>query len=961
MTFLPRGRIGRAFFLVVMLACAASSSAFASAEGVVLERAARLEFDRAHFAEADSLFDLARAAAEADRGEDAARLRAAAWCGLAEARRALRRDVAADTALARADRLVTALRPSDAALEARVLTARATTRFVRNDPRGARADAEAAVRRADAAEPPAPLVAARARRALGRILIRLDEYDASAALLAAAAAAFEAELGPVSEDLASCEYIRYFGASQRGDYIASRAHAERSLRIREQLDRPDPSALAGSMMATGGAMRNLGDYSGAAVVMRRAIERLRAVQPPNPAAVATSLSTLGGVYLSLRDGDAALRCWDETIAIRDSLWGPGRGEELFISTYRGRALLLLDQPARARDSVRGALARFPEAAAQDRSEGLSWLSVAEFQLGERDSARAHLDQALALSTATLGAESPRTLALVGRSGALDYLDGRRADALGHALALERIGQTLIAQSTRALSEDEALGARTTVFSGIDVLVALASDSLGLDDSARRDVLDAVIRSRISILDRISEERQALPRDDVALAPLVRELEESRSRLARAQVGALTGAGTDSAAVAAARSRRDAAERALAERSEGFRRDASRLEAGFAEVRTRLPAGSALVSFIRVASPLLLAREDDAALKMCYVAFVSRPERDAPEAVALGSAGRIEDAVRDWLAAASTPPPADRARARAAEGRVAALGRDVRRLAWDPLASRLDGATTVFVVPDAGLHGVNFAALPVERATGSDTPRYLAEQEGLLLATLTAERDLLPAPGAHVRGDGLLALGGVDFDHVDTDSAPVLVAQADFDAIDGPRPRGVVPAAERTRFAPLPATRDEVEALAARWPVAAGPAMVRLGAAATEEAFKRDAPGRRVLHLATHGYVLGESPAAGAPGTTRGIGGVIAAGAPRPSAPASSARLAGLALAGANRAAEGDSTRDDGYLTAGEIGGLDLRSASGPSCRRARRAAPIPTRSRPSRASRARSAAPASAR
>jgi CHAT domain-containing protein len=79
-----------------------------------------------------------------------------------------------------------------------------------------------------------------------------------------------------------------------------------------------------------------------------------------------------------------------------------------------------------------------------------------------------------------------------------------------------------------------------------------------------------------------------------------------------------------------------------------------------------------------------------------------------------------------------------------------------------------------------------------------------------------------------------------------------------------------------------------------------------GAAATEAAFKKLAPGRRVLHLATHGVILGESCD---PDRIR----------------VNPLLLSGLALAGANRSAEAPPGSEDGILTAEEIASLDLSS------------------------------------
>jgi CHAT domain-containing protein len=119
---------------------------------------------------------------------------------------------------------------------------------------------------------------------------------------------------------------------------------------------------------------------------------------------------------------------------------------------------------------------------------------------------------------------------------------------------------------------------------------------------------------------------------------------------------------------------------------------------------------------------------------------------------------------------------------------------------------------------------------------------------------------------------------------------------------------------RLRFGALPGASDEVGAIARLWQAqeaseTAKGVLILTGAAATEARIKRVAPEYRVLHLATHAFVV-YGACASAKDIRRGENPLI---------------LAGVALAGANQRGNANGERvEDGVLTAEEIATLDLR-------------------------------------
>jgi CHAT domain-containing protein len=220
--------------------------------------------------------------------------------------------------------------------------------------------------------------------------------------------------------------------------------------------------------------------------------------------------------------------------------------------------------------------------------------------------------------------------------------------------------------------------------------------------------------------------------------------------------------------------------------------------------------------------------------------------------------------------------------------------------------------------------------------------------------LSAERDLAaPEPSRPATSSALLAVGGPAFSSrqvfasAGTKAGPAASARP----AAPPRPEAVIAIRgtdvastcvgfRSMTFDPLPAARAEAEEVAKLWTSSRGeagePAQTLVGAVASEASFKQLAPGRRVLHLATHGFFLGdECDGAVAPGT-RAVGGLTsgaaqatAATASRPPArrqqlaPENPLLLSGLAFAGANWRSSAGADEDDGILTAEEVAGLDL--------------------------------------
>lgn len=164
--------------------------------------------------------------------------------------------------------------------------------------------------------------------------------------------------------------------------------------------------------------------------------------------------------------------------------------------------------------------------------------------------------------------------------------------------------------------------------------------------------------------------------------------------------------------------------------------------------------------------------------------------------------------------------------------------------------------------------------------------------GPLLHYLSAERDLATSRPEAAEHGGYLVIGAPRFGEGSGQMACL--------ETKGPTFASRRPAAA---FDPLPASLDEANEVAGMLTSSGfSHATMLVGPDATEAAFKRLAPGQRVIHLATHAFV--------AEGTEADL-----------------LPMSGLALAGANDGrCDGADADHDGILTADEIASEDLSAA-----------------------------------
>jgi CHAT domain-containing protein/tetratricopeptide (TPR) repeat protein len=710
-----------------------------------------------------------------------------------------------------------------------------------------------------------------------------------------------------------------------GDDTGAREAYERCLAIRAAILPADHPDIASVLTNLGMLAMEMGDTARAADLGRRALAIFTKSSGPANSLTLKAQMSLGTSLHRAGQNEEAKEVLEASLAGREKALGPDHID--VAESLAGLGTLRVDtgQPERALPLLERALAIREKVLGPDSpivAASLADLARCEAALGRLAAARSHGERALAIREARDGPEHPEVARSL--SDLADFLFAGESpdEALPFALRSAEILARHARETMAALPESQALllvdgqpHPEETLFSG---LLEEAGRTEGAAGGWLAACWDWILARRGAVLEELARRnRRGAQGGTPEAREAWRRLAEARTRLARLWVqGDRDDPEAYRRALDAARNSREAAEIDLARASAVYRDAREDVRAGLDEVRRALPAGSALVEWVRVrCGPAVASRRP-----WHDVALVLGPG-DAMRDVDLGASEEIDALVASWRKALADSAwivararPAGRADPMA---EVTERGEALRRRIWDPIAGRIDGARHVYLVPDGMIHAVDFAALP-------DRGRYLIET-GPSIQILSTGRDLARyarrAGGeAHAPDRGALALGAPDFDATPEAQRLAMTKShggpplgADFaTAFRGPAPACLDPA--RAHWQAIPASGREAERVAG---LLRGhePALALTGAAASETRFKQEAPGRRVLHLATHGFFVDET----------------CDGRPRPQGQATPAAanpllMSGLVLAGANRGAHAPATDDDGILTAEELAALDLSAA-----------------------------------
>ena len=708
---------------------------------------------------------------------------------------------------------------------------------------------------------------------LAELLREQGDYAAAKSPNERAVAIFEKKLGPGHPyTIASLNNLAVLLWAQ-GDYAAAKPLYERAVGIMEKTqgsDHPDTATCMGSLAVL---LTDQGDYADAKPLYEHALAIFEKTLGPEHPATATCLFNLACLLRDQGNYDSAKPLFERALSIRKKVLGLGHPDT---------ALCLITLVSLSQDQG--------DFTVMERLYSCA-LNIVENALGPDNPAAAGCLSTFVRLLISHRTELSRAHTMLSRSIAINDKQIENVFSISTERQRLKFMATLVEECPLAFSLAEC--------DNTDASVQLA---IGL-----------LLKRKGLVLDSLLEDRQKLLGDPEAQA-LDAQLKEAKGTIA----GLVVAAGKDSTDAS-----REARQKRIAELEVQAQEIESKLvkkTGRYAEgrragrvtvdaVRQVLEPDEKLIEFVRYA-PIASAEERKAWIaekkydkqhRPVYAAAVLDSGTNALRMVTLDPASEIDEAIGQYQDAMRAGTDAS------------AIGSNLYARVWEPLADQVGSAKRVLISPDGNLNFLAFAALPEPDC------KLLVEKHEV--GYVTSGRDLVRRPGEKST-NGPSLFGDPAFGS-ESHAADYLDRSLAFRSVLVPSDRSAMAGLS---FSQLPGTRKEVEALAAEFGGVGMDTRVYLGADATEGRLKAENK-PAILHLATHGFFLPDVTT-NTPGVNRLAGFMSDDGRPAPMGKLENPmHRSGLALTGAGlalaREGKTDGDKDDGIVTAEEVGSLDL--------------------------------------
>ncbi len=701
--------------------------------------------------------------------------------------------------------------------------------------------------------------------------------------------------------------------AEQGRYALAEPLFKRVLIIRERSLGTDDLQVAITLNNLGSLYGIQGRYIEAEPLLKRSLAIKEKTLGMNHTRVAISLESLADLYRAQGKYTEAEPLLKRALAIREKALGPDHpyiGQALdnlaVLDTDLGRFTEAESLLTRALLICEKSLGHIhPETARSLKNLANLWRDQNKYVKAD-----SLYREALTINEKTLGLNHPYTADMLHDQA---LLLRNMKDFIGSKKSAQRacsIRRTNFRDGSCVLSEKDALTYSKFMRDEANLYISILLDSKDTSLNCRKEIADVIFSTKGQVSDGIfARHKTQVYEKNPNLKVLSDSLRNARFKLANLYVEGPGEQNTEDyrQKLIKASEEKERLEAELARQSADFRRESELWEINVPKVVSALPAKSVLVEYIKY-DRLKTTKETEPH----YLLTVADTKGEIFISD-LGSSDQIDSLVtiyrshfKDISTRGGSPFLKDLQDYRRIAGKL------YERI-WKPVEDKLPDADLVFIAPDGALNLVSFAGLT------DGVGKYLIESYPIQY--LSSGRDLIRLREEIKLGRGLFALGDPDFDA----SASARLASAGVPAetrgsgTSFETLRNVRSACEdlgKIRVLPLPGSRQEIEKIALAWKERTKDSCwVLLGANASEENFKRNAPGKKVVHMATHGYYAPYQREAslrkyGMSETFVGENPLL---------------LSGLFLAGANLHGVGAESLgvEDGILTAEEVTGMDL--------------------------------------
>ncbi len=751
---------------------------------------------------------------------------------------------------------------------------------------------------------------------LGNLYYHQGRYNEGITLHKRALAFFEKALGPDHPNVASSMHNLADLYFEQGRYSEAEPLYERAIAISKKNFGSDHPYVGLSLNNLANLYYEQGKYDQAEPLLKRALAIFKTNLGPEHPFVGYSLNGLADLYHKQGRYDEAETLYIQAQRVSEKNLGPDHPEVAY--SLNKLAELYRDQEkySEAEPLLKRALSIFEKAVGSNHPDvamGLNNLANLYRDQNRYSEAEPLYWRALETFEKALGPHHPKVALCLESFSYYLRLQGKIQESLKMAERAFKIRQENFRDGSSVMSEKDALIYSQFMRNSAENYVSIFLDLGSVEDSLVKKAVGVIFSSKGQVSDEIfARYKSVLFEADTNLLLLVDSLRQVRFQLSRLYIEGPDENHPESyrPMLDSLSQKKETLESELARKSASFRREQELREVSVQKILTALPQKSVLVEYLKYSYHQL---QPDSLIPH-YLVITAFPP-DNVFITDLGKASEIEPLIDRYRRHLLNISKSGRLPSIVNQIDYQKINKSLYEKIWKPVEKQISNKELVLIAPDGGLNLVSFAGLLGEEG------KYLIEKYPIHY--LSSGRDLIRLGYETKPGSGLFALGDPDY------NAPASVRLSRSkrrltDSLSEPdyHPSGNVSSKyEKLKdliVSPLPGTRSEVEKVALSFRKSSNERVVTyFGPDASEEHFKDQAPGNRVIHLATHGYFI--------QGKKRG-----SMLRKRPESAESYAGenpllLSGLFLAGANllgKDAE-ELGAEDGILTAEEVTGMNL--------------------------------------